>query len=96
MPHCSDTLHFDLANKKCGDDTELPSYGTTVIFPQDSLAVGFIYGRRQNLANESAGVYVMSDSYTFLGASVKRDYAKIAIWEFTYFTKDSLTRYNNQ
>lgn len=75
--------NFNFIIKKCGDTTTLPNRGTTVIFPQDDLAVGFIYKWREYLANEGAGMYVIYESFTFLGASVERIYAKIGVWSFT-------------
>ena len=74
---------FEFIIKKCGDDTTLDNRGTTVTFPQDSLAVGFIYDWRQYLANEGAGIYVIYESQTFLGSEIERVYARIAVWEYT-------------
>ena len=77
------TDSFDFVIKKCGDDTALTNRGTTVVFPQDSLAVGFIFKWREYLANEGAGIYVIYESYTFLGAAIERIYAKFGVYEFT-------------
>lgn len=77
------TDDFDFIIKKCGSSTNLTNRGTTVIFPQDDLAVGFIYRWRDYLANEGAGIYIIYESFTFLGAPIERVYAKVAVWNFT-------------
>lgn len=78
----TDSLTFTI--KKCGGST-LTNLGTTVQFPQDDLAVGFIYDWRQYLSLPSGGggIYIISKSYTFLGSTQEEEYARIKVWEYS-------------
>lgn len=78
----SDSFVFKI--KKCGGST-LSNLGTTVQFPQDDLAVGFIYDWRQylSLPTGGGGIYVISKVYSFLGSAQEEEYARIKLWSYT-------------
>ena len=63
----------------------IPNLGTTVLFPQSALEVGFIYDWAQYLAIPpyGAGIYSIYEVKTFLGSVQERLHATIKVWEYT-------------
>ena len=76
----SDSVDFVI--EKCGGST-LPNLGEIVSFPNDFLAVGFIYDWRQYLINHGVGVYKISKTFNILGVDFKVGLGTYELREFS-------------
>lgn len=55
--------------KKCGVSGYLTNYGTDAIFPNEPLAVGFMFDWKQYLTTYGAGMYTIEVEYTISGVT---------------------------
>jgi len=62
-----DIVEFKITN--CDFPTPLDNLGEVGIFPQDDLAVGFIYDWKQYLLTYGAGLYTISVEFTISGVT---------------------------
>jgi len=61
----SDSVTFVI--KECGNDTPLTNLGDVAVFPQDSLAQGFIFDWKQYATTYGFGGYIISVEFTISG-----------------------------
>jgi len=61
----SDIVTFKI--KKCGTAGYLTNYGTDAIFPNEPLAVGFMFNWKDYLTNYGAGMYTIEVEFTISG-----------------------------
>lgn len=83
----SDTCTFQLT--KCGSVGVLTNYGTVATFPNDTLAVGYMYDWNDILLNHGAGKYTITLSYTKAGVPGTKT------WGVYQLAKWSQDRVNN-
>lgn len=55
--------------KKCGVSGYLTNYGTDAIFPNEPLAVGFMFDWKQYLLNYGCGMYTIEVEFTISGVT---------------------------
>ena len=55
--------------KKCGVSGYLTNYGTDAIFPNEPLAVGFMFNWKQYLTTYGAGMYTIEVEFTISGVT---------------------------
>jgi len=63
----SDIVTFKI--KKCGTAGYLTNYGTDAIFPNEPLAVGFMFNWKDYLTNYGAGMYTIEVEFTISGVT---------------------------
>jgi len=63
----SDIVTFKI--KKCGVSGYLTNYGTDAIFPNEPLAVGFMFNWKQYLTTYGAGMYTIEVEFTISGVT---------------------------
>lgn len=84
----SDTVTFSIS--KCG--TVLSNLGTVAVFPNEPLAVGFIFDWKQYLSAHGNGIYKISVSQTISGVSDTYDIGAFDLQQFTTERLDETCR----
>lgn len=77
----SDTCTWEL--RKCGSSTILTNYGTDAVFPNDDLAVGFMYDWNEVYDNYGVGEYTITQNYTKAGVSYTKTWGAydLQVWD---------------
>lgn len=76
----SDIVTFTI--EKCGTGV-VPNLGLTPTFPEDPLAIGFVWDWRQHLIANGIGKYKVSVSFTISGVSNSFDIATFELKEYS-------------
>jgi len=88
----SDTVVFSMED--C-DGVEIPNEGEEGVFPNDDLAVGYIYDWKEVLNNNGAGKYNIIVTFTIAGVAGQYTMGTYELKSFsTYTSKDSVRIYS--
>jgi len=86
----SDIVTFVI--EKCSDPTPLPLLGESVVYPQDQLAIGFVFDWRQYLATYGNGTYKISIEFTVSGVVGGYDEGIYDVQEYTIARANATSR----
>ena len=78
--------------KKCGDDTPLDLLGEEGVYPQDILAIGFVFNWRDYLSAYGVGQYTISINFTISGVTGGYDYGQYDLKPFSITTARGTVR----
>ena len=86
----SDSCDFELT--KCGEDGILTNYGTAALFPNDTLAVGYLFDWNAILANHGIGRFTITLNYTKAGVSYTKVWGVYELSEWSLLKVEHLVR----
>lgn len=86
----SDTCEFRLT--KCGTAGTLTNYGTAAVFPNDDLAVGYMFDWNLIEANHGIGTYTITLIFTLAGVSQTETWGVYNLQEWSQRRVNDLVR----
>lgn len=85
-----DIVTFEIV--KCGDPAVLPNLGLAGIYPQDSLAIGFIFDWKQYLLIYGPAKYTISVVFTISGIPGGYDYGQYDLKSYSVYNAKGTCR----